>query len=88
MKAATFLLTYGKTIRILNVIDIYSREYLQVDVSSSFPSEKVIENLEGIMKKKGIPKAIRLDNGSEYISRSFFKWANEKGINLYYISRP
>lgn len=80
-------LVYGKKIRILNVIDTYSRECLLIAVSSSFPSTEVIKQLEAIIKKRGAPKYIKLDNGPEYISKAIISWAIEKNINLSYI-RP
>lgn len=80
-------LVYGKKIRILNVIDTYSRECLLIAVSSSFPSTEVIKQLEAIIKKRGAPKYIKLDNGPEYISKAIIHWSKEKNINLSYI-RP
>jgi len=80
-------LAYGRKIRIFNVIDTYSRECLLMDISVSFPSIEVIKQLEKIIKKRGMPKQIKLDNGPEYISKILKKWAQEKNIILAYI-RP
>ena len=77
----------GKKIRILNVIDTYSRECLSIEISGSFPSIEVIKQLESIIKVRGTPKSIKLDNGPEYISKALIRWALEKNINLSYI-RP
>jgi putative transposase len=80
-------LASGKKIRILNIIDTYSRECLLIGVSKSFPSKEVIKQLEGVIRTRKAPKAIKLDNGPEYISRALINWAKEKGIHLAYI-RP
>ncbi|GAF80861.1 unnamed protein product, partial [marine sediment metagenome] len=79
-------LVYGKKIRILNIIDTYSRECLLIAISSSFPSIEVIKQLEAIIKKRGRPQYIKLDNGPEYISKEIMHWSKEKNINLSYIS--
>ena len=78
-------LVYGKKIRILNIIDTYSRECLSIEVSTSFPSVEVIKKLEIIIKNRVVPKTIRLDNGPEYISKAIINWAIEKNIKLAYI---
>jgi putative transposase len=80
-------LVCGKKIRILNIIDTYSRECLLIEIATSFPSLEVIKQLEIIIKNRGAPKAIRLDNGPEYISKAIIKWSAENGIILSYI-RP
>lgn len=73
--------------RILNIIDIYTRECLLIKISKSFPSQKVVNYLEKIIKNRGAPKSIKLDNGPEYISNILFFWAKEKHIKLSHI-RP
>lgn len=75
----------GRTLRTFNVIDDYNREGLGIDVDLSLPSLRVIRSLEQIIEWRGIPAAIRLDNGPEYISQSLIDWANSKRITLLYI---
>ncbi len=75
----------GRTLRTFNVIDDYNREGLGIDVDLSLPSLRVIRSLEQIIEWRGVPAAIRLDNGPEYISQSLIDWANSKRITLLYI---
>ena len=51
----------------------------------SLPSSRVIRSLEQIIEWRGKPKAIRCDNGPEYISQPLKNWALEKGIKILYI---
>lgn len=78
-------LTDGRLLRTFNVIDDYNREGLAIDVDLSLPSERVIRSLEQIIEWRGKPKALRLDNGPEYIAQSLIDWANQKRITLLYI---
>lgn len=58
----------GRKFRTFNVIDDYNREGLCVDVDFSLPSARVIRSLEQVFEWRGKPRAIRCDNGPEYVS--------------------
>lgn len=75
----------GRSLRTFNVLDDYNREGLSIEVDLSLPSARVIRSLEQIIEWRGKPKAIRCDNGPEYITQALFDWANEKRIRLMYI---
>ena len=75
----------GKAVRLFNVIDDYNREGLAIDIEHSHPSKSVIRSLENIIEYRGMPKAIRCDNGPEYISSSLVTWAENNSIELLYI---
>lgn len=75
----------GRTVRTFNVIDDYNREGLGIEVDFSLPSTRVIRALEQIIEWRGKPKALRCDNGPEYISNELIKWANKHQITLLYI---
>src|SRR5690349_12243875 len=56
----------GKTFRTLNVIDEVNREALAVEVDTSLPAARVIRVMEQLKELRGgLPKAIRMDNGTE-----------------------
>jgi len=74
-----------RSFRTFNVIDDYNREGLVIEVDLSLPSARVMRALEHIMEWRGKPKAIRCDNGPEYISRQLMEWADKQGIRLHYI---
>tara|TARA_B100000780_G_C20681226_1_gene271082 strand:+ start:92 stop:304 length:213 start_codon:yes stop_codon:yes gene_type:complete len=58
----------GRSIRTLNVLDDFNREGLCIDVDFSLPAERVLRSLNPIIKWRGKPQTIRVDNGPEYIS--------------------
>lgn len=80
-------LWHGKRYRLLNVIDEYNRELLDVEIDTSLPSRRVIQTLERICDYRGYPNTIRVDNGPEFISTYLELWCNNHNIKLDFI-RP
>lgn len=78
-------LSDGRSYRLFNVIDDYNREGLGIDVDISLPATRVILSLDRIIEWRGKPKAIRCDNGPEYISELLAKWAEKHDIQLEFI---
>lgn len=67
----------GRKIRTLNILDDFNREALAMEVSFSFPAERVIEVLNQCLEWYGKPKQIRSDNGTEFLAlktRAFFEF--------------
>jgi len=75
----------GRSYRLFNVIDDYSREGLGIEVDLSLPSIRIARALNQIIEWRGKPRAIRCDNGPEYISLILADWATEIGIRLEFI---
>jgi putative transposase len=75
----------GRTIRVLSVVDAYTRECLALEVDTSFASRRVTRVLDQIIVERGQPLAIRCDNGPEFTSRHFLAWAVERQIELMHI---
>jgi putative transposase len=75
----------GRTIRVLSVVDAYTRECLALEVDTSFASRRVTRVLEAIIGERGVPQAIRCDNGPELTSRHFLAWCIERQIELVHI---
>lgn len=75
----------GRNLKLLNVIDDYNREGLAIEIDLSLPSERVVRCLEQLIEWRGKPKAIRCDNGPEYVSHKLRGWALKAGIRLEYI---
>ena len=73
---------FGRSIRVLNVIDAFTRECLALEVDTSFAGQHVTRVLDGIIAERGLPQSIRCDNGPELTSRHFLAWNLERGINL------
>ena len=80
-------LATGRKIRVLTIVDTFSRFSPAVDPRFSYRGEDVVLTLERICKKVGYPKTIRVDQGSEFISRDLDIWAYQKGVVLDF-SRP
>ena len=78
-------LSDGRSFRTFNVIDDFNREGLGIEVDLSLPALRVIRALNQIIEWRGKPKAIRCDNGPEYISHALAKWAREHDIILMFI---
>ena len=78
-------LSDGRSFRSFNVIDDFNREGLGIEVDFSLPSERVIRTLEQIIEWRGKPKAIRCDNGPEYISGKIIEWAEKRDVKLLHI---
>jgi putative transposase len=77
----------GRRLRALTVVDNYTRESLAIEVGQSLKGEDVVNTLNRIATKRGLPSIIKVDNGSEFISKVMDKWAYECGIELDF-SRP
>jgi putative transposase len=75
----------GRTIRVLSAVDAYTRECLALEVDTSFASRRVTRVLEAIIAERGVPQAIRCDNGPELTSRHFLAWCIERQIELVHI---
>ncbi len=80
-------LTTGRKIRVLTVVETYSRYAPVLDPRFSYRGEDVVATLERICGKIGYPKTIRVDQGSEFISRDMDMWAYQRGVILDF-SRP
>ena len=75
----------GRKFRLLNILDDFNREGLEIEVDFSLPALRVIRTLERIIEQRGKPKKLRCDNGSEYISHALQNWAKKQEITLEYI---
>ncbi|MFW2068089.1 IS3 family transposase [Acinetobacter indicus] len=75
----------GRKFRLLNVIDDYRREGLAIEAGFSLPTIRVIRTLNQLLEWREKPLVIRCDNGPEFISHEFVRWATEQGIRIEYI---
>jgi putative transposase len=80
-------LACGRRFRILNIVDTFSRFSPIIDPRFSYRAEDVVATLEGACASTGYPKTIRVDQGSEFVSRDLDLWAYAKGVTLDF-SRP
>ena len=80
-------LVTGSKLRILTIVDTFSRFSPATDPRLSYRGEDVVRTLERVCRRHGYPKSIRVDQGSEFISRDLDLWAYQKGVTLDF-SRP
>ncbi len=59
----------GRKLRMLTVVDNYTRECLAIDVGQSLKGEDVVRALNAIVAQRGLPATIKTDNGSEFIGK-------------------
>jgi putative transposase len=75
----------GRGIRVLTVVDAFTRECLGLDVDTSLSSRRVTRKLDQIIEERGMPESIRCDNGPELTSRHILGWCTDNKINLIHI---
>jgi putative transposase len=80
-------LATGNKIRVLTVVDLFSRYVPVLDPRFSYRAENVVHTLQRICAATGYPKSIRVDQGSEFISRDLDLWAYTNNVTLDF-SRP
>lgn len=80
-------LATGKKIRVLTVVDTFSRFSPIIDPRFSYRAEDLVAALEQTCAVIGYPKVIRVDQGSEFISRDLDLWAYAHDVTLDF-SRP
>ena len=65
----------GQALKLLTVVDEWTRECLAIEVASSLDATRVIAVLEGLFARYGAPAVLRSDNGPEFIARALRVWA-------------
>lgn len=75
----------GKKIRMLTVIDEYTRKCLAIRVGSSLKADDVLDTLSTLFITEGVPDYIRSDNGSEFTAQALREWIKSLGVKTAYI---
>ena len=75
----------GKRLRMLTVIDEFTRECLAIKVARRLNSKDVLEVLADLMVMRGVPDHIRSDNGSEFRAKAVREWLGRIGAKTLYI---
>jgi putative transposase len=78
-------LASGNKFRTLNLMDGYTREAPWIEVDTSLPGLRVVRVLDGVAQERGLPEAIQVDNGPEFISQAMDQWAWRNGVALHFI---
>ena len=80
-------LATGRKLRVLTIVDTFSRFSPALEPRFTFRGTDVVEVLERVGREIGLPSSIRVDQGSEFVSRDLDLWAYQRGITLDF-SRP
>jgi transposase InsO family protein len=75
----------GRAIKVLTVIDEYSRQSLAIVVARKIKSDDVLHCLTDLFVKHGIPKHIRSDNGPEFTAKAVRNWLERVGVKTRFI---
>ena len=75
----------GRSLRLLTMIDEYTRECLAIRVARRLSSQEVIETLAEVMLVRGVPDYLRSDNGPEFVARELRKCLGSLGTGTLYI---
>jgi len=77
----------GRAIRVLTIVDNFSRESLALKAGLSIKGEDVVAVLNTLIRGRGVPRSIRVDNGTEFTSVVMDQWAYLNEVTLDF-SRP
>ena len=75
----------GRRFRVFNLIDDFNREALWIETDTSIGSKYVTDILDLVIREKGKPLQVRVDNGPEFISSTFINYCNKLNIEIRYI---
>jgi putative transposase len=78
----------GRRLKMMPVVDEYSRECLSIDVDRSITAEDVVSTLASLFGSRGEPGFIRRsDNGPEFVAKAIKEWLEVSGVRTLYIER-
>src|ERR1700730_9568759 len=80
-------LATGRKLRVLTIVDTFSRFSPALEPRFTFRGSDVVEVLERVGREVGLPATIRVDQGTEFVSRDLDLWAYQRGVTLDF-SRP
>jgi len=75
----------GRPVRMLTILDEYTRECLAIGVARRMNHQTVLEHLAELFVNKGVPDYIRSDNGSEFTAEAVRDWLERLGVKTAYI---
>jgi transposase InsO family protein len=75
----------GRPVRMLTIVDEYTRECLAIDVARRLNSDDVLERLAWLFATRNVPKYLRSDNGPEFTARAAREWIRRVGAATLFI---
>jgi putative transposase len=77
----------GRQLKLLAVIDEYTRECLAIEVDRSFTAQDVIGILQYLFAVRGTPQYLRSDNGPEFVAQAVRCWLDKAGVATLFIAK-
>ena len=77
----------GRQLKILAVIDEFTRENLALEVGRWFTAQGVVDVLRYLFAVRGRPKFIRSDNGPEFVAKLVRDWLNKAEVGTLFIAK-
>ena len=75
----------GRRLKVLNIVDDYSRVCVGQLTDLSISGERMARYLDQLGQSRGLPKRIVMDNGPEMTSKAMFLWSQQTGVKLHFI---
>jgi transposase InsO family protein len=75
----------GRPLRLLTLVDEYTRECLAIDVARSLKADDVLDRLADLFVSRGTPGYLRSDNGPEFTARRVREWLAQVGVQTLFI---
>lgn len=75
----------GRPLKLLSIVDEYTRECVALEVGRHYKSVDIIEVLIDLFMIRGIPQYIRSDNGPEFIAKAIKRWLGRTGVKSLYV---
>ena len=75
----------GDKLKLLTVVDEYTRECLEIRVERQMDSRHVLETLDELITERGVPRYTRSDNGPEFVSKRLTDWLQGRGVEPVFI---
>lgn len=75
----------GRPLRLLTILDEYTRECLAIQVERRLGTDDVLGRLTELLIFRGVPEYIRSDNGAEFTSLAVREWLKELGVQTLFI---
>jgi transposase InsO family protein len=75
----------GRRLKVMPVVEEYSRECLALEMERSITAQDVVNTLDRLFAERGAPSFIRSDNGPEFVAKAVRRWLAASGVDALYI---
>ena len=79
-------LSTGRKLKVLPIIDEYTKKCFRIEVDTSINGLRVTRILNDIALIEGLPEIMIIDNGPEFIGKALDEWAYRRGVKLFFIT--